>query len=116
MGNMMLMRVYAFPLLFIISAVVVRLVFDIWLPDRLADSSMLAALAVNIEIFSRWASLSLLALGVLSALYKSFNLWQWYQGNAESCDSCGGIVSERSGRYGPYYHCLACGRNRKIYR
>lgn len=55
----------------------------------------------------------LFGASVLWIFVASIRLYRWEQGKGASCPSCGGMVTERDGRYGPYMKCLACGRNSK---
>lgn len=56
-------------------------------------------------------------LALLFAIYPSFRLYKWFKGEtdgAELCPRCGGLTSFKTGRYGPYMKCLACGKNTSI--
>jgi len=62
-----------------------------------------------------WIGLFVMAIALLGFIWQTYRLWQWENGNIDNCcHVCGGIVSERSGRWGDYYKCLACGNNRSI--
>jgi hypothetical protein len=80
-------------------------------------SSLLIRLNQYIEMGYLWGSLIFSVLLCLSFLYSSYRYWKWDEGDdAEICRVCGGITAYREGRFGPYYKCMACGKNRSIYR
>lgn len=60
-----------------------------------------------------WVFWALFLAAFLWSARQSLKVWRWYQGEGECCHSCGGMVSHKYGRYGPYFKCLACGVNRK---
>jgi hypothetical protein len=40
--------------------------------------------------------------------------WRWERGDSPDCMRCGGLLGrERSGRWGRYRKCLACGQNER---
>jgi len=42
----------------------------------------------------------------------TYRYWRWERGDSPDCMRCGGLLGrERSGRWGRYRKCLACGRN-----
>ena len=101
-----------------------RLCFNLfWAPGLL----LLAALLGDHQVGTLSGQPMLATLGVLlgyaiSAAYGvalALILWSGYRlvraelGLGECCDNCGGPVRHiGTGRYGPYYKCLACGSNR----
>jgi len=46
--------------------------------------------------------------------YCAYRTWKWKNMEGELCHQCGGIVREKSGRWGPYVKCVGCGAKRKI--
>jgi len=56
----------------------------------------------------------LIGAATLVGAYQTVRLWLWTQGKTDFCDNCGGMVSVRNGCYGPYAHCLACGKNTSL--
>ncbi|WP_431065702.1 hypothetical protein [Methylotuvimicrobium sp.] len=110
--NKMLLRLYAMPLLFLVGTFIVLIAEDI-LQAATATPYMFNVLYMALW----WVSLLLLGVACITFLYSTFLLWKWDKGEAaEMCHICGGIVTDRNGKYGPYYKCLACGANRSMYR
>jgi hypothetical protein len=118
----MILRLYRVPIFFFIGTLFF-LFLEILVPEYQENSlntplsPLLISLKQNIEMGCLWGSLIFTVLLCLSFLYSSYRYWKWYEGdNAETCRVCGGITTYRDGRFGPYYNCLACGKNRSIYR
>lgn len=64
-----------------------------------------------------FGGLAMLVLGTLLFFYSTYRLWKWEKGEVSGCcDYCSGLVTEKYGRYGAYYKCLACGSTRSIRR
>ena len=78
--------------------------------DAAATQPMLVQLA-NIAIYG------VVCIFILAAYLVAHGAWllvKAERGIGESCHSCGMPVRYVSpGRFGPYYHCLACGSNRR---
>jgi hypothetical protein len=55
--------------------------------------------------------LSVCVASVLAS-YQTYLLFQWQRGSANCCHKCGGITTQKHGRYGSYLKCLACGKNK----
>jgi len=57
-----------------------------------------------------------LVFAVGAVLWSAASVWklvQSYRGNGELCHQCGGPTSYiEKGRYGPYFKCWRCGKNR----
>lgn len=81
---------------------------------ELSNSSLFGAVPNMIATALAWASLALAALSLVFAFFSFFRLWKWSKNEVNSCSNCGGITTFKTGRYGPYDHCLQCGKNRSI--
>jgi len=108
----MLIKVFAIPFLLLLAALVVPWFLGHYVPSLFNGSPYLSGLDQQVAGLAIPAFSLLAGAAILACLYQGFQLWRWNQGRTDSCDNCGGMVSLRDGRYGPYYHCLACGKNR----
>ena len=75
---------------------------------------MLTSLAKSLSLVEAL----LLVSTVLALAVAAYRYWRWGRGDSQNCMRCGGLLGfERSGRWGSYRKCLACGRNEsaKIY-
>ena len=81
------------------------------------DTGILAPLLEQFWNVLRWAAMAIMGWGLLWFLKETYTLWLWHQGKVNLvCPYCAGIVVHRNGRYGPYIHCLACGKNTSLDR
>ena len=81
------------------------------------DIGVLTPLLEQFWNISRWVAIAIITGGLGWFLVRTYALWKWHQGKARTiCPNCGGMVSHRNGRYGPYIHCLACGKNTSLDR
>lgn len=102
--NLMFIRTYAPSVALAMGALLLM-----WL---LPDDTNNPFLKVFSDIFL-WVPLIVLTVSAVSAVWATFRLRQWEQGDALACD-CGGLLGrERPGIRGrsDYRKCLACGRN-----
>jgi len=112
----MFIRLYIHPILFLLGALFFSIIGGDY-QENVGKSSSPTAVDQAIDMISLWGSLLLLVLGVLTFLYSSYRYWKWYNGDdSENCYVCGGMVTYKDGKYGPYYKCLGCGKNRSEYR
>jgi len=111
--NQMLLRLFAVPLLLLLGALLALLFLGSFVPHQM-NSTILAGLGQQAAELALPVFWGFVLAAVVTALYQGFQLWRWHQGKTDICDNCGGMVSMRNGRYGPYMHCLACGKNRSI--
>lgn len=114
MRTRMLINLYAKPLLIFILGIVAYLFLAIFIPTRMSGSPIFQKL---VEQSAGIAPLTFSLFCLVSigwATIQTYTYWQWERGNTECCSSCGGIVTQKYGRYGAYVHCLACGKNKKI--
>lgn len=102
------------PVLLSVGSTAVLHISTSYLPGKLGSNHMFSAVIESITKAGQWASLTMLAVGVIWAVYSSFRLYNWYKGNSETCYDCGGLTTQRNGRYGLYHKCLACGSTRSI--
>lgn len=72
----------------------------------------------NIELMAdlfnvlQWLPLAGLGYGLLYGLWVTYRLVQAERGDGHLCVRCGGPLGlERSGRFGEYRQCIACGHN-----
>lgn len=114
MNNRMLFNLYKLPTFFLFLSVVILLVIP--KNDSTASGSVIdfSSLLIQFKYFGAWASLLALSVSLLLFLFSSFRIYRWTKGKGELCFQCGGIKVYRHGRYGPYYKCLACGKNESI--
>jgi hypothetical protein len=112
----MFIRLYIRPILFLLVAFILEIMGDIF-QDNAFNNPKLTELSHIISTVLLWGSLAFLFLCLLSFLHSTYRYWKWYNGNdAEICHVCGGMVTYKDGKYGPYYKCLGCGKNRSVYR
>lgn len=92
---------------------VVLALLGLWalnLIDAAAMQPMLVPLA-NVAIYG---VVGIFALATYLMAHAAWLLVKADRGIGENCHSCGMPVRYVSpGRYGPYYHCMACGSNRR---
>jgi len=108
----MLLRLYMFPILLFIGSLIVSYILGTILPNGFSGNfSILGEKARSITPI---AGVSLLGFSGLWFIVNSYKLWQWDRGNGyDACHVCGGLTSyHANGRYGPYFKCMACGKNR----
>ena len=106
----MLFRLYLPSVLVLIGGWILSYLFITTIPSTFAESKMLSALATKASLAGGnilWITYAAVAL---MALYSTYRFWSWSNGNECCCKKCGGVVSERNGRYGPYLKCLACSK------
>ena len=107
--NKMFIRLYA-PTSFLMISSVLVIVIEPLIYERMSSILMFSALSELIQTGGLWLSIILFTLSIMTFLYSTYRLWKWDKGEKkEFCHRCSGIVSERHGRYGFYYRCLACG-------
>jgi len=88
---------------FACGALIVELV-----AQNFSGHAMLAELAAGLTLIG--AVLLLATAGAV--MVAVIRYWRWERGDSIDCVRCGGLLGiERSGRWGPYRKCLACGRN-----
>lgn len=79
------------------------------------NSVQFANVVGQILYYLDWFSLLVMTLALLVFIWQTYRLWQFENGKIDNCcHVCGGIVSEKHGRWGAYYKCLACSNNRSI--
>jgi len=108
----MFIRLYIRPFLLLLGALLFSIIDGDYQENVSKPSSPIAVDQV-IDMISLWGSLLLLVLSCLTFLYSSFTYWKWYKGDeTEVCHVCGGMITDKDGKYGLYSKCLACGTNR----
>ncbi|TKB23855.1 hypothetical protein FCL47_20455 [Desulfopila sp. IMCC35006] len=112
MKTRMLLNLYSKPLVSLLLGIVTYLFLAIFIPNGMSGSPLFQGLVdqsmkIAPLIFSLFC---LVSIGW--ACIQTYKYWRWERGNAECCSSCGGIITQKFGRYGAYVHCLACGKNR----
>lgn len=112
--NKMLIQLFLMPMVLSFSSTAVLHISTSYLPERLGSNYMFSAVIESITKAGAWASLAMLAVGLIWAVHSSLRLYNWYKGNSEACYNCGGLTTQRDGRYGLYHKCLACGSTRSI--
>lgn len=109
----MIVRLYKLPVLLALLGLLALYLFGIWLPEHMSDSRTLVELGAQ---SAKFASTSAALLFIVSggwALHSTIRLFRWSSGKETGCPRCDGMVAEKSGRYGPYFKCLACGKSSK---
>lgn len=114
LSNRMLFRLFALPSFLLVLAFVGLHFFGDFVPDQFSGSAVLKGLADGSRAAAPWVGAGLLLASLVLFIVSFYRLWRWSQGNSDCCFTCGGIVDQKHGRYGPYKHCLACGKNQKI--
>ena len=110
----MLFRLFALPVVLLILSVVGLHFLGDFAPNWLSGTAVLEGLGNRSRAAAPWVGAGLLLAALVLFAVSFYRLWRWYQGNSDSCFTCGGIVEYKHGRYEPYTHCLACGNNQKI--
>ncbi len=114
LSNRMLFKLFALPSFLLVLAFVGLHLFGNFLPDLFSGSAVFEGLADGSRAAAPWIGAGLLLASLVWFIVSFYRLWRWSQGNSDCCFTCGGIVDQKHGRYGPYKHCLACGKNEKI--
>lgn len=113
MQSRMLLNLFLPPFLVFIGGVCAWVFLAFLVPSITVDSHMLSGIS---EASSKYAPLvfwmASLAASIWS-LVQIYTYWQWEKGDIVGCSNCGGIVTQKFGRYGPYVRCLACGSKEK---
>lgn len=113
--NKMLIRLYLPAFLFMAIALLIPKIGLSFYNDFL-NSVYLKGLAELVKSATEWGALGFMVLGTLTFIFQTYRLWKWDKGESlESCHFCGGMVIEKTGKYGDYHKCLACGSNRSVY-
>jgi hypothetical protein len=114
MLDRMLLRLFAVPLILLLSAPVALWLLGSYIPSEFAGKFIIDGLGQQAASLALPACWVLVGLATVVAIYQSVRLWLWSSGKTDSCHHCGGMISAREGRYGPYVRCLACGANRSL--
>ena len=62
----------------------------------------------------RWPAMGLVIFGASFGLWRLWQLYRWESGEVDGgCLNCGGPMSHKDGRYGPYSICRMCGSKRE---
>jgi len=113
MRERMIIRLFQWPVVVLLLTLLSYWFLGDLVPSRFASSAYLSALGEeSVRVASSVLAIGLLVV-VVSAMYQGFRLWNWSLGNGEICGHCGGMVTLKDGRYGPYTQCLACGVRQK---
>ena len=111
----MIFRLYAIPLSLYACSLGVLFILGIFIPRLFARMPILDSLATLSAACADPAFLILLSAGLLTSVFQTYRLYRWNQGEEACCKHCGGLLSGvRSGRYGLYCKCLACGKGQQI--
>lgn len=112
--NRMILRLYAYPILLLIGSFLAMYILGSFISNQLSQTSLFLGIGDQTKSFAPTVGLILLGASLLWGLFSSFELWQWFNGRGgETCHNCGGMtVYHPNGRYGPYFKCMACGKNR----
>lgn len=106
----MYIRYLMLPVFLLISGLCIN-IYSYYVHEKMAQNvffNILNELAYYFSLFG----LLVMTLSILILFWRTFILWKWESGNIDNCcQVCGGIVSEKHGRWGAYYKCLACGNN-----
>jgi len=114
LSNRLLFRLFALPAFLLVLSPVGLHFFGAFVPGWLSGSLVLEGLGGSSRAAAPWIGAGLLLAALVMFTVSFYRLWRWSQGSSDSCFNCGGIVDHRHGRYGPYKHCLACGKNQQI--
>tara|TARA_R110002049_G_scaffold29552_14_gene100439 strand:- start:6615 stop:6926 length:312 start_codon:yes stop_codon:yes gene_type:complete len=100
------------PMLVLILGVTISLFLSVFIPHQLSQSQIFTSIVNGAIKLAPLVLYSSLFISAIWSLIQTYQLWQWKKGNTEVCFNCGGLVTQKDGRYGAYSHCLACGKNR----
>lgn len=90
---------------------IVVLAFSL-LAGGLLLSAAKTPLLAEIYAAASWVAAAGALLSLTMFGWVGVRLYRWEQGHGPDCTGCAGLLGhERSGRYGPYRRCLACGKN-----
>jgi hypothetical protein len=110
----MCIRLFATPFWLLVLAFIVQF-YSNYVYETFRQSTLLSTFGIQFSYYIDWVSFSLFGLSILVFVWQAFRLWKWTNcemGNI--CYYCGGIVTEREGRFGSYFKCLSCGKNRSM--
>lgn len=108
----MLLKLYLAPTLLLVASILSLWIFGDLIPDYLSHSKLFVPLANTVKQFTGWVSISLTLTAILWYTSSTYRVWRWQRCEGDLCYTCGGITVYKVGRYGPYFHCIACGKNR----
>lgn len=108
----MLIKLYLAPTLLLFYSFLTLWIFGDVIPDHLSQSKLFVPLAITIEQFAGWIYVGLFLIALSYYISSTYRLWRWHRCEGDLCYTCGGITVYKVGRYGPYFHCIACGKNR----
>lgn len=110
--NTMMLRLYAFPVFFVLIAFVVMYVLHTFIPNSFTGN--FSTFAEKSKSIAPLIGACLMGIGLILGAINSYKLWQWTKGNyPDCCHVCGGMTNyHANGRYGAYFKCMACGKNR----
>jgi hypothetical protein len=107
----MLFKLYLTPCLLLIGAILALELLGSMIPNYLSPIVMFSGIATASYNIAPWIGSALFLAFVVSLSLNTYKLWQWDNCKGDSCQHCGGMTEFRTGRYGPYFHCLACSKN-----
>jgi hypothetical protein len=110
----MLLRLFALPTFFLLLSFVGLYFLGDFIPHRLSGSAVLEGLASGSRTAAPLVGAALLLAAMVLFAVNFYRLWCWNRGKSDCCFTCGGMVEQKHGRYGPYKRCLACGNKQKI--
>jgi hypothetical protein len=112
--KLMIIRLYLTSIALVIVSFLALYVLGVYIPNSLQEAVLLSRFSESAASYAP----RVFWFGVLSALLfaicPSFRLYKWFKGDTdgtELCPLCGGLTTYKTGRYGPYMKCLACGKN-----
>lgn len=109
----MVLKLFLGPLFLLIAASAAMFILGNAIPSILASAPLLREVASLSRQAAPWAGLALFLWALAWGANSSYKLWRWQRGEIDTCHQCGCITNYiPEGRYGPYYKCLGCGKNR----
>ena len=112
--TLMLIRLYLIPFALMLSSLLAAFILKIYIPTHMGGSLLFASLtSLSIQV-APWISIGLASFALIGFLIQTYSLWQWSQGQTDACLKCGGMVTYKVGRFGPYHKCFLCGGNTSL--
>ena len=115
--KLMILRLYFIPIALVIGSFLSIYILGIYIPNSFQGSVLFSKLSESAVFYAPRVFWIGIFLALLFAICPSFRLYKWGKGETdgtELCPRCGGLTSFKTGRYGPYMKCLACGKNTSI--
>ena len=115
--KLMIFKLYLPSIVLVIGSFFVFYMLGIYIPNSFQGAVLFSKLSEDAVLYAPRVFLLGMLLALLFTIHSSFRLYKWLEGKidgSELCPRCGGLTRFKTGRYGPYIKCLACGKNTSI--